>query len=116
MGGTRPEESVSSYDFGLFEIVDSELKLARSDQFGAISAASLLLRGCILPMQFRYEQYRNESIYDDKMRVLIGDDSSIASAFYPDIITEVRDMKWVHCLSIKGESLFVESHALYELY
>lgn len=116
MGGTRPEESVSSYDYGLFEIVDNELKLARSDHFGAISAASLLLRGCILPMQFRYEQYRNESMCDDGMRVLIGDDGSIAGAFYPDIITEVRDMKWVYCLSIKGESFFAKSQELYKLY
>jgi hypothetical protein len=115
-GGTRPEESIGSYDYGLFEIIDSELKLARSDQFGAISAASLLLRGCILPMQFRYKQYRNESMYDDGMGTLIGEDGSIAGAFYPDIITEVRDMKWVYCLSIKGESLFAQSQVPYELY
>ena len=116
LGGTRPEESVSSYDYGLFEIVDSELKLAGSNQFGPISAASLLLRGCILPMQFRYEQNRHELMYDDGMRVLIGDDGSIAGAFYPDIITEVRGMKWVHCLSIKGETFFAQSQAPYELY
>jgi len=115
-GGPRPEESVCSYDYGLFEIVDSELTLAGSDQFGAISSASLILRGCILPMLFRYEQHGNESMYDDGMRVLIGDDGSIAGAFYPDIITEVRGTKWVHCLSIKGESLFAETKVPNELY
>jgi hypothetical protein len=84
------------------EIVDSELQLASDDQFGAISAASLQLRGCVLPMQFRYEQYGNESTYEDGIRALIGEDGSSAGAFYPDIMTKVRDMKWVYCLSIKG--------------
>jgi hypothetical protein len=74
------------------------------------------LRGCILPMQFSYEKYGNESTYDDGMRVLIGEDGSTAGAFYPDIITEVRDMKWVYCVSIKGESFFAENQVPYELY
>ncbi|KAK0112659.1 hypothetical protein ONS95_014398 [Cadophora gregata] len=116
MGDSRPEESAGSYDYGFFEIVASERKLARSDPFGAISAASLLIKGSILPMQFRYEKFGNESMYDDGMRVLIGDDGSTAGAFYPDIITEIRDMEWIHCLSIKGESLFAERSVPYELY
>merc|ERR1712098_807273 len=37
-------------------------------------------------------------------------------SFYPDIITEVRGTKWVHCLSIKGESLFAETKVPNELY
>lgn len=115
-GDPRPEESIGSYDYGLLEIVDSELQLASSDQFGAISAASLLLRGCILPMQFRHEQCRNESMHGRGMRALIGEDGSIAGAFYPDIITEARDMKWVYCLSIKGESWFTGGQVPYELY
>jgi hypothetical protein len=49
---SRPEESIGSYGYGVFEIIDSELQLASRDQFGAISAASLQLKGCILPLQF----------------------------------------------------------------
>jgi hypothetical protein len=67
-------------------------------------------------MQFRYEQYGNESAYDDGIRALIGEDGSSAGAFYPDIMTKVRDMKWVYCLSIKGESFFAENQVPYELY
>jgi hypothetical protein len=65
LSGTRPEESFGSYDYGLFEIVDSELQLAGSDKFGAVSAASLLVRGQMLQMQFRYAQSRDGSMYDD---------------------------------------------------
>jgi hypothetical protein len=115
-GGLRPEEGIGSYNNGLFEIVDSEIQLATDGKFGAISAASLQLRGCILPMQFRYEKYGNDFTYDDGMRAVIGEDGSTVGALYPDIITEVRDMKWVYCLSIKGESFFAEDQVPYGLY
>ena len=115
-GSPRLEESIDSYEYRLLKITDSELQLAGDDKFGAISAVSLQLRGCILPLQFRYEQYGNEATYDDGMRALIGEDESTAGAFYPDIITEVRDMKWVYCLSVKGESFFAENQVPYELY
>jgi hypothetical protein len=50
------------------------------------------------------------------MRTLIGEDGNTAGAFYLDIITEVRGLKWVYCLSIKGESLWAENQPRYELY
>jgi hypothetical protein len=115
-GGARPEESVCSYDYGLFEIVDSELQLASGNPFGAICSGSLLLRGCILPMRFNYEQYSSGLTYNDEMRMLVGDDGRDACAFYPDILTEVRDLEWIYCLSIRGESWSSQDQIPYHLY
>lgn len=115
-GGPRPEETVESYDYGLLEIVDSYIQLCGADKFGAISAGWLHLRGCILPFQFRYEQFRDKSSYDKSMRALIAVDGSIAGAFYPDIISEVQDLKLVYGLRVKGEPWSSEITAPYELH
>lgn len=50
------------------------------------------------------------------MRALISEDGSNVGAFYPGIITEVPDMEWVYCLSLKRESLLAQSHVPYDLY
>jgi hypothetical protein len=115
-GDPRPEESTDSYDYGLFEILDSYIQLSTADKFGTISVAWLQLKGCILPFQFRYEEFGNRSAYGDGMGALTGMDGSIVGAFYPDIISEVRDLKLVYGLSVKGEPWGPATSVPHELY
>lgn len=117
IGDERVEEGVKSFDYGFLEVVGGDIQLAGSDRFGAISTASLQMRGCILAMRFRYEKHGIGGYpRDDGMRVLIGEHGCAAGALYPDIISEVRDLEWVYCLSIKGESFYSKTHLPSGLY
>lgn len=100
-GYERPEEIAADFDYGVFKVVDdSHLQLAGLDLFGAISEASLLLQGCIIPLNSMYEKPTKENVRDfpdDDIRLLLTEGGIVVGVLYPDIITELQFREHIYC-------------------
>lgn len=118
-GGPRPEEAMSDYDHANLTIRGTHLQPSGADQYGAISQASLLLRGRMIQLKIR-RQFSKDS--DDleasnkTLKALETTDDSIAGAIYLDIMNEVSNYTQVWCLSVRPEPFRTAIQIPYDLY
>jgi hypothetical protein len=118
-GGPRPAEATTDCGHADLIVCGTHVQPSGADQYGAISKASLLLRGKIAQLKIRRQSSKDEEnpeVSYETWEVLETTDGSIAGAIYLDIMNEIPHHTQVWCLSVRPESFWSTVRIPYGLY
>jgi hypothetical protein len=118
-GGPRPREATRDCGHADLTVRDTHLEPSGADQYGAISKASLLLRGKMTQLKVRRQSSKDGEDLDvsnETWRVLETIDNSIAGAIYLDVMNELSNYTQVWCLNVRPEPFWTAVQIPYDLY